>query len=87
MADPEIIERNELICEMCECRLSRSGEVIRRSKKASAMLDLDDANAKLRDDLKKANDTIAELKTQLDAAKAAGNPPTPAPAAVNEWDE
>jgi chaperonin cofactor prefoldin len=63
--------------------LSNSGEVLTRSKKARAMIDLDDDNDKLRKKIETLEATITELQKDLAEAKKA---PEPVPAGdPNNW--
>ena len=81
--DPITPSRNHLTCEFCECRLSSTGEVLSRSKKARAMIDLDDDNDKLRKKIADLEATITELRSENEQLKKAD--PEPEPAKESGW--
>lgn len=71
---PRRNERDILTCEFCECRLSNAGEVLTRSKKARAMIDLDDDNDKLRKKIADLEALIGTLRTEIEELKKAPEP-------------
>jgi len=66
--------RRGVQCEFCESQLSASGELIKRSAKARAFLDLDDDNAKLRARVETLQAEIAGLKEQIETLRTQGAP-------------
>jgi uncharacterized small protein (DUF1192 family) len=60
-----------LICEFCECKISRAGEVIKLGAKAKAFRDSDGAIEKLTDRVAALDAEITTLKSDLEAARAA----------------
>lgn len=75
-----------LTCEFCECSLSSSGEVLKRSGKARAMIDLDDDNARLRAKLAEQETTITALRSEVETLKAAA-PSGPSNQGGTDWDD
>lgn len=71
---PRESTRNHLVCEFCECRLSNVGEVLTRSKKARAMIDLDDDNDKLRKKVADLEAMITTLRSEIEELKKAPEP-------------
>jgi len=59
-----------LVCEFCECKISRSGEVIKLGAKAKAFRDSDGEIEKLTETIGKRDEQIAQLKTDLEAARS-----------------
>lgn len=57
-------------CEFCESQLSAGGELIKRSGKARAFLDLDDDNAKLRQRVEALTAEVAAVKSECDGLRA-----------------
>lgn len=65
-----------VVCEFCECKLSRHGEVLKRGPKATAMMKLDDDNAELRERVATLEREKGELVDQLAARPPqVGTPP------------
>lgn len=63
--------RQRIVCEFCECSLSNSGEVIKRSAKAKALIDLEEASADQAAALDTLRSDVAQLQGQLTDAKRA----------------
>lgn len=59
-----------LICEFCDCKISRAGEVIKLGAKAKVFRDSDSAIEKLTETVSKRDEQIAQLKSDLEAARA-----------------
>jgi len=59
-----------LVCEFCECKVSRHGEVIKLGSKAKAFRDSEGEIEKLTDTIAKRDADIATLKSDLEAARA-----------------
>ncbi len=61
---------SSLTCEFCDCRISKSGEVLKLGAKAKTFRDSESQIEKLTDTIAAREATIAELKTDLEAARA-----------------
>ena len=61
---------SSLVCEFCECKVSRSGEVIKLGAKAKLFRDSDGQIEKLTDRISALDAEIAALKQDLEAARA-----------------
>ena len=58
------------VCEFCECKISRSGEVMKLGAKAKGFRDSEGEIEKLTDTIAKREAEIATLKSDLEAARA-----------------
>jgi len=59
-----------LVCEFCECKVSRAGEVLKLGAKAKAFRDSETEIEKLTDTIAKRDEMIATLKSDLETARA-----------------
>ena len=59
-----------LVCEFCECKVSRAGEVLKLGAKAKAFRDSETEIEKLTDTIAKRDAEIVTLKSDLEAARA-----------------
>jgi hypothetical protein len=61
---------SSVVCEFCECKLSGAGEVLKLGGKAKAFRDSEGAIDKATERIAALETTIAELKTELETARA-----------------
>ena len=61
---------SSLTCEFCDCRISRSGEVLKLGAKAKGFRDSDGQIEKLTDKIAGLEARIVELNSDLEAARA-----------------
>lgn len=75
--DGDANKRTKITCEFCECSLSASGDVLKIGGKAKAFRDSEGAIEKLNDRIAALETEAAQLKTDLEAARAAKPADTP----------